>query len=516
MELEAPRDEIDLHASGESVSSHTVSHWANIPSSADLLASIVGAEQAETFRRLHFQRRPVVFRGDASRLPQLEEAMGGLDLDFLLEQSASESVQVWLREGGATASEKLDSIQVDGKQAAKLFRAGHSLYCRAPTHIEELFVPRMLHSLGYGPRPLSSDRYSRGEVEMFYSRHGHVTDFHADFQENLTIQLSGTKQWIFGTSPLDHPLRGFTPHFDNSQDPSLSEQQLKLAKLYSPDFEVDQVPSSESNKDGLSEIVLHPGDVLYHPAGVWHRVICNEDSVSINVSLTVSSYADLVCCGLLQLLSKHKDFRAGVRAGKTDVAHSKGVIAAILEDLPRVLNKLKPEDFLPPVTFYNHDSLLQPEERLDEESEAEESAADENNDGNESDAAFIDMNTLEDSPVYELSTLYSRNPLSILLLPKERGEEAVQDCTDLIVHSVFGNENFESLTRARCRIPSKYLGLLKIVDSRREEPFTFEAAMGEAGLSILREGKRKRAVGDMAASNINRFVHLLLVTGVVR
>lgn len=476
----------------------------------------MGAEQAETFKRLHFQHRPVVFRGAANRLHQLEEAMGGIDLDYLLEHSASESVQVWLREAGERGPGKLDSIQVDGKQAVKLYHAGHSLYCRAPSEIEELLVPRMLRCLGYGPRPMTSDRYSRGEVEMFYSRRGHVTDFHADFQENLTIQLSGTKRWSFGASQLDHPLRGFTPHFDNRQDPSLSEQQLKLAKTCSPDFDVNHVPSIESDEQELSEVVLQPGDVLYHPAGVWHRVTCDQDGVSVNVSLTVSSYADLVCCGLLQLLSRNKDFRAGVRAGRTDEAHSKGVIAAILQELPAVIDTLKPEDFLPPAVFYNHEALPQPLAKDEEDASEEDGPVDDEDEDDEKDAAFIDMNTLEHPPSYDLRNRYTRNPLCTLLLPNEEGKNSSADYVDFVAHSVFGNENFESLCRMRCRIPSTYLALLKVIDSKREGAFTFEAAMTEAGLPLSREGKRKRAGGDVDVSNVDKFIHTVVTTGVIR
>ena len=41
-------------------------------------------------------------------------------------------------------------------------------------------------------------------------------------------------------------------------------------------------------------VTLHPGDVLYTPAGMWHRVECVDDSVSINVSLMGATWADLI------------------------------------------------------------------------------------------------------------------------------------------------------------------------------------------------------------------------------
>ena len=37
------------------------------------------------------------------------------------------------------------------------------------------------------------------------------------------------------------------------------------------------------------EVVLRPGSVLYVPAGMWHRVECEDDSISLNISLIGAS-----------------------------------------------------------------------------------------------------------------------------------------------------------------------------------------------------------------------------------
>ena len=50
----------------------------------------------------------------------------------------------------------------------------------------------------------------------------------------------------------------------------------------------------EEEEEEEEEVILRPGDVLYHPAGVFHHVECLEDSLAINVSLYASSYADLI------------------------------------------------------------------------------------------------------------------------------------------------------------------------------------------------------------------------------
>lgn len=56
--------------------------------------------------------------------------------------------------------------------------------------------------------------------------------------------------------------------------------------------------------DGLTraQVELGPGSVLYFPAGMWHRVECTEDSISINISLVGSTWADLIADATRQLM----------------------------------------------------------------------------------------------------------------------------------------------------------------------------------------------------------------------
>ena len=48
------------------------------------------------------------------------------------------------------------------------------------------------------------------------------------------------------------------------------------------------------NLSDFSEITLNEGDILYHPAGVWHAVSCEEDSISINFSMKALRMGEFV------------------------------------------------------------------------------------------------------------------------------------------------------------------------------------------------------------------------------
>ena len=100
------------------------------------------------------------------------------DIAELLENSASDRIHVWLSQKMNVSTERaaLDSITVeDHSQALKLYWAGHSIYCRAPLELERSVVPRLLHEIGLGVTGSGTDKYRRGEIELFLSREGHTT-----------------------------------------------------------------------------------------------------------------------------------------------------------------------------------------------------------------------------------------------------------------------------------------------------------------------------------------------------
>lgn len=402
----------------------------------------------DAFMSTVWQKRPMVVRGKAGedRMSVIkEEFMFGLDVESLLSNTASDAIHVWLK--SSTSGDRLDSIQVEQPSSAlKLYAAGNSLYCRAPQALEHELVPVILSSLGMGPGSSSTDRFRRGEVEVFFSRAGHTTQFHTDFQENITLQLSGRKRWSFAPSTAVAPLRGCTPHYGNKQPPEVVETQLKALRLGDAAFCADQF--KEGPLDESMTVTLHPGDVLYHPAGCWHCVECLEDSISINISLVGASMADLCAGAVQQLLWKHQGgrFRRAISVKNNHTALQEA--EAALEMLKMEVARLRPSDLLPSVCFRRSDGGGSQEE-------AEENDDDEEEDG-EGEEDVVDASKLGPSAEYEAfksAPRYRLNPLASLVsgsdlkcagwtLHDEIGSSLV------VVHVGFGNESFESLSRS--------------------------------------------------------------------
>lgn len=52
--------------------------------------------------------------------------------------------------------------------------------------------------------------------------------------------------------------------------------------------------SEEELEANCFEVTLEEGDILYHPAGIWHAVRSETDSVAINFSLKNLTIADFI------------------------------------------------------------------------------------------------------------------------------------------------------------------------------------------------------------------------------
>jgi len=270
--------------------------------------------------------------------------MFDLDVEQILSETSSDNVFLWLRDNQCRDSNKrhsctdntttrnkddhnnknddssattkaLNSIEIPDPQTAYLLHktSNHATYCRAPVELEQPLISYMLRDTGigcgqYDPSSTKITTMGRGEVEVFVGTEGHLTDWHYDFQENFTLQLSGAKKWTLRQGNIRNPIRGMTPHYRTPQD--VIENQLKAARLSNPHIQFEM--KQENGFGHEVEVILRPGDVLYFPAGMWHKVETLEYGVSINISLMGINYANLVCTALEHILVKRDDWRETV------------------------------------------------------------------------------------------------------------------------------------------------------------------------------------------------------------
>jgi len=279
-------------------------HGDHLHLSPDIFPKLLGPLSPAAFLREHYHPKfPLLIKGhDFTSL--LDEDMEGGDVLGLLEATPSENISVWTVTGPA---KKINTARVqDAGSAAALYAAGHSLYCRAPEEVENVLVESAIAALGLGCRVTEPGVKGtiEGEVELFLSHAGHMTPFHFDFQENVTLQLKGRKRWRLRKG-VRNPVRGCTPHYQQVEGvlDAAGEEQLKVHRLRDSSFAFTGPKGEEM------VVVVEEGDVFYHPAGLWHAVECLEESVSINISLDGMTYADLFSGALKQVLWGEGDGR---------------------------------------------------------------------------------------------------------------------------------------------------------------------------------------------------------------
>ena len=150
---------------------------------------------------------------------------------------------------------------------------------------------------------------------------------------------------------VKHPMRGTTPHYRSSAD--VVENQIKAARLSNPDYQFGKQDLNDNAFGDEIEVIMNAGDVLYFPAGMWHRVETLEEGVSINISLMGTTYASLFCRTLEHLLLEKEEWREVIcshRDSGCDVVEN---LKTLVNDLPSILEQSRKnglvEGILPPV-----------------------------------------------------------------------------------------------------------------------------------------------------------------------
>ena len=450
-----------------------------------LLPEFVGVDLPK-FRQEFFRAKAVAVvrrqsehkEHDHSFLDQLKQDLFHLDSLQLFQNTASDQIFVWIQ---SKTEDKIHSIEVDDPLTAHvLYQQGeHSTYCRAPTHVEQYLVSTLIQETGMGGCHdgnnnnnnnntilLSNDSWARGEVELFQSNI-HTTQWHFDFQENFTIQLSGSKKWTLQHSTITHPLRACTPHYalTHSDGPSVCESQLKAARLSNPSFQITDVPSVQHH-NALGEtdtIVLEPGDTLYFPAGMWHKVETLEaQSVSLNVSLMATNYATVTCQALQHLLLQKDSWRQCLT-----MQDAPKILQGLLTQLPEIVQTFAQNGgagaILPPCfVMQSQKSTSDHAEEIDQDDDStrEDGSSSRGEKVLEAPIDYDPLSTLKKKSKFKIV----KNPLTILLaeaeltkLTEENAEDHVDDdsCAEsgnmsYILHVNYGgNEAQESLIRGK-------------------------------------------------------------------
>jgi len=137
-------------------------------------------------------------------------------------------------------------------------------------------------------------------MTSYASPDGHGFGTHWDGQASFILQLEGSKRWRF------------------SSKPALPWPPVVLANAGIVPEMVERYPwmrvrfPDQEDEAAFEEQVLAPGDVLYLPAGTWHRARAIDYSVALTMACVPMTAADFVDDVIRGHLSKSVDWRTNV------------------------------------------------------------------------------------------------------------------------------------------------------------------------------------------------------------
>jgi hypothetical protein len=191
-------------------------------------------------------------------------------------------------------------------------------------------------------------------------------------------------------------------------------------------------PAVPTNAKGeAKEVVVRPGDCLFFPAGMWHKVETLSDSVSINVSLMATNYAQAVSQAVYHLLYSDPRFREPIINNSETNALDR--LRQLMMDLPQLVSKLSKndgtgaEDILPPILRYPPSFRAILDDSDDDDDVVDDD--DENIDDDHSDEENGDQNAnLDDRPVAMYAEGHAGNNSQVV----EEEEEEIVDPSEFV------------------------------------------------------------------------------------
>ncbi|KDO19159.1 hypothetical protein SPRG_15682 [Saprolegnia parasitica CBS 223.65] len=324
-------------------------HFSSAPLTVEPnLQSLSWPLPASTFIEHVYNQRCMVVHGSSHRLQSLLEDLHQLDVDTLI-LTASRTV-AWLAQ--APAKTRMQYLEVQSPEMARaIYKAGHSLYFNPAPDVQEKYLSALCADLGMDFTS-ALDGGMGGDIELFAVQGRHSTPWHLDAQQNITIQLTGTKRWSFVKGPVHDPMTNL--HLASTNTPSVQDD--LLTHCMSGATPAMLTPPADDDP-AVASVVLRPGSVLYVPAGYWHKVeAMDEGSLSMNFSIDGSRWLDVLWNRLLPTLMAQPSFRArpDLRRGPEDArAQLKQLLASLratITEMEDNVDTLLPDAlFAPPV-----------------------------------------------------------------------------------------------------------------------------------------------------------------------
>jgi ribosomal protein L16 Arg81 hydroxylase len=285
-----------------------------------------------TFLSEYWDRRSLHIRGTADKLAALRFDRAALLSAIARAENPPEVKAQYITEEGVHAEFPLtchDRYFLDQQFEAGLTICATDLGSRLP--VVDDFARALARQFDLGGRLLTS---------CYLSPVGKGFGLHFDSNPVIVLQSEGSKRWLHGKTPA---VRGPGHNVVASHVPELVDfvRERPWSRL--------RIPREQE----LEEATLHPGDVLYLPAGTWHRAYAEAPSIAWTFTLVQPSWFTLVSTLLQRRMSHDPAWRmfppVGADSARGERWHERPevrpFIAAQLAALQRAVAGLGVDDF---------------------------------------------------------------------------------------------------------------------------------------------------------------------------
>jgi hypothetical protein len=285
-----------------------------------------------TFLSEYWDQRSLYIRGTADKLASLRFDRASLLSAIAGAKNPPEVKAQYITEQGVHAEFPLtchDRYFLDQQLEAGLTICATDLGSRLP--VVDDFARALARQFDLGGRLLTS---------CYLSPIGKGFGLHFDSNPVIVLQCEGSKRWLHGATPA---VRGPGYNVVASHLPELVDfvRERPWSRL--------RVPREQE----LDEVTLHPGDVLYLPAGTWHRAYAEAPSIAWTFTLVQPSWFTMVSTALQRRMSHDPAWRifppVGPDSARGERWHERPevrtFVAAQLAELKRAVASLGVDDF---------------------------------------------------------------------------------------------------------------------------------------------------------------------------
>lgn len=254
------------------------------PDSRTALARLLEPLDLDTFMSAHWERRARYILGHPDKfadLFSLEKFYCSVTLVDRADPRGPAS-GVYLKAGFQDADGNHNELAIQPEQIQPLLGAGLTIQAE---HLEtaDPALAALVRSLKETIRIAS-----RVDIGGFLSPDRGGYGLHFDAPAMWILQIAGAKRWWYSPQPaVPFPLF--------NRVPTAEERQQGVGGLY--------------RDADLQEQLLQTGDVLYLPAGTWHRVQAAGQSLHLCLTIRPSNYLQLLTDVLSPLLLSLADWR---------------------------------------------------------------------------------------------------------------------------------------------------------------------------------------------------------------